>query len=58
MSNNNCKANIDSILYHGTYLFMYNMKTTELGQFSDPEICYINNIQVCTYIVVKVQLQS
>ncbi len=58
MSDNKCKAKVDSLLCNGTYSFTYDMKTTELGQFPDPEIFHVNNFQVCTSVAVEVRVQS
>lgn len=52
------KINIDSQLYDETYLFTYDIKTTELGQFSDPGMFYVDNFQVCIIVAVKVRLQA
>ncbi len=48
---NECKANVDSLLYDGTYPFTYDVKTTELGQFPDPGMFHVDNFQVCTSVV-------
>ncbi len=53
---NECKANVDSLLYNGTYSFTYDVKTIELGQFPDLGIFYINNFQVCTSVVVEMRV--
>ncbi len=37
------KANVDSLLCDGTYLFTYDVKTTEPEQFPDPGIFHVNN---------------
>ncbi len=58
MSDNKYKANVDSLFCNWTYSFIYNVRTTELGQFLNLRIFYINNFQVCTSIAVDVQLQS
>ncbi len=53
---NMCKANVDSLLYYGIYPFIYDVKTTELGQFPDPEIFYVNNFQVYTSVTIELRL--
>ncbi len=52
------KANVDSLFYDMTYLFTYNVKTTELEEFLDPQIIYIDNYQVCTSVAIEMQVQS
>lgn len=56
--NNKCKANINSLFYNRTYSFMYDVKTTKLGQFLDPKIFYVNNFQISTSVAIEVQFQS
>lgn len=56
MADDKSKANVNFLLYNETYPFMYDMKTTELGQFSDLEIFHFDNFQVCTSITVEVEL--
>lgn len=46
MSDNRCKAKIDSLLYDETHFFMYNMKTTKPRQFPDLGMFHIDNFQV------------
>lgn len=58
MSDDKCKANVDFLLHDGIYSFMYNIKTTELGQFPDLKIFHIDNFQVCTNIAIDMRLQS
>ncbi len=53
-----CKANVDSLLCDGTYPFMYDMKITKSGKFPDPGMFYVNNFQVCTSVAMEVQVQS
>ncbi len=53
-----CKANLDSVLCNETYSFTYNVKMTEPGQFLDPGMFHVNNFQVCTSVLVEVRLQS
>ena len=56
MLNDECKANVNSLLYNGTYFFMYNVKTIKPGQFPDPEMFYVNNFQVYTSVAIELQL--
>lgn len=58
MPDNESKANVDSLLYNGTYLFTYDGKTIESEQFPDLEIFYVNNFQVYTSVAIEMQLQS
>ncbi len=58
MSDNKCKANVDSLLCDGTYPFTYNVKTTELGQFPDLGMFHVDNFQVCPSVTIKMQVQS
>ncbi len=53
-----CKANVDSLLCDGTYPFTYDVKTTKPGQFPDPGIFHVNNFQICTSVAVEVRVQS
>ncbi len=53
-----CKANVDSLLCDGTYPFTYDVKTTEPRQFPDPGMFHVDNFQVCTSVAVEVQVQS
>ena len=55
---NECKINIDFLFCNETYFFIYDVKTTKLGQFSDLKIFHVNNFQVCISVVVDMQLQS
>ncbi len=56
MPDDECKANVDSLLCDKTYLFMYDIKTTEPGQFPDPEMFHVNNFQVCTSVAMEMQV--
>ena len=56
MLDNKYKASVNFLLYNKTYLFMYDVKTTEPGQFPNPKIFLVNNFQVCICIAVEVQL--
>ncbi len=58
MLNDECKANVDSLLCNGTYLFTYDVKTTKPGQFPDPGIFHIDNFQVCTNVAIELQVRS
>lgn len=58
MSDNECKGNVKSLLYNGTYLFTYNVNLTELDKFLDPEAFHITNFQVGTSVAIEVQLQA
>ena len=58
MPDNECKDNVDSLLCDGTYFFTYNVKTTEPGQFSDPEMFHINNFQVYISVAIEMRVQS
>lgn len=58
MTDNECKAYVNSLLCNRTYSFMYDIKTTELRQFLDPKMTYINNFQICTNIAIEIKLQS
>ncbi len=58
MLNNKCKANVDSLFYNETYLFTYDVKTTEPREFPDPEMFHNDNFQVCTSVAVEVRVQS
>ncbi len=58
MPEDECKANVDSLLCDGTYLFTYDMKTTEPRQFPDPGMFHVNNFQVCISVTVEVRVQS
>ncbi len=58
MSNDECKANVDSLFYDDTYPFMYDVKTTEPGQFPDPGMFHVDNFQVCTSVFLDVRVQS
>lgn len=51
---NEYKANIDSSVCNGTYFFLYDVKTTKLGQFPDLRIFYVNNFQFCTSVTAEV----
>ncbi len=42
MSDNRCNTNVDSLLCDGTYLFTYDVKTTEPRQFPDPGMFYVD----------------
>ncbi len=57
MLDNECKANIDSLLCNKTSSFTYDVKITELGQLPDLEIFYIDNFQVYTSVAMEVQVQ-
>ena len=43
MPDDKCKASVNSLLCDRTYPFIYDVKTTELGQFPDPEMFHIDN---------------
>ncbi len=58
MPEDECKANVDSLLCNGTYPFTYDVKTTEPGQFPTPGIFYVDNFQVCTSVAVEMRVQS
>ncbi len=58
MPDDECKANVDSLLCDGTYSFKYDVKTTELGQFLDPDMFHVDNFQVCTSVAVEMRVQS
>lgn len=58
MPNNKCKINVNFLLCNKTYLFTYNIKITELRQFPDSEIFYVDNFQVFISITIEVQLQA
>ncbi len=58
MSDDECKANVDSLLCDGIYPFTYDVKTTEPGQFPDPGMFHVDNFQVCTSVAVEMRLQS
>lgn len=51
MPSNVCKANVDSLLCDGTYLFMYDVKITEPRQSPDLGIFYVNNFQVAPVLL-------
>ncbi len=57
MPDNECKANVDFLLCDSTYPFMYDVKTTKLGQFSDPEMFHVDNFQVCTSVAMEVRVE-
>lgn len=51
-----CKTKVEGLLCNGTYFFMYDVKTTKLGEFSDLRIFYIKIFQVGTSITIEIQL--
>ncbi len=54
MSDDKCKANINSLLYNETYFFTYDVKMTEPGQFPDLKMFYIDNFQVCISFAMEI----
>ncbi len=58
ISDDECKANVDSLLCNGTYPFTYDVKTTEPGQFPDLKMFHVNNFQVCNNVAIEIQVQS
>lgn len=55
---NVCKIRVEDLLCDGTYHFTYDVKIMKLGEFFDPEIFHIDNFQISTSVVIKMQLQS
>lgn len=53
-----CKANVNFLLCDKIYPFIYDVKTTESGQFPEPIMFYIDNFQVCTSITMEMQLPA
>ena len=56
MPDDECKIKVDSLLCNSTYPFMYDVKTTEPGQFSDLGMFHIDNFQVSTSVAVEVRV--
>lgn len=54
MPDDKCKANVHAPLCNKTYLFTYDIKTIQPGQFSDLGIFHVDNFQICINVAIEV----
>ncbi len=58
MPDDECKTRVKSLLCDGTYPFTYDVKTTKPGEFPDPGVFHVDNVQVGTSVAMEMRLQS
>lgn len=56
MSDDNSKAKALHVYKNNSFLFMYDMKNTTLGEFPYPSLCDVNRFRPKTKIVVELQV--
>lgn len=58
MANGKSKAKVVSFFNIDTFSFIYDVRTTIPGQFSNRKLFYVDNFQANTSVVMEVQISS
>lgn len=58
MPDDDSKAKVLSVYVDNTFLFIYDVRTTNPGEFSDPGLCNVAKYRPETKVAVELQVHS